>query len=145
MPYLCCMDVLTPEQRRRNMQAIRSKETKAEVVLAKELWSRGHRYRKNDSNVFGCPDLTFAKYKLAIFVDGEYFHGYNWDIEKHRIKTNQDFWWKKIEGNMKRDEVVNEMLVNNGWTVLRFWTKDLKRNIGNCILKIEEEIERLCR
>ena len=95
------MDVLTKEQRRKNMQAIRSKETKDEVLLAKALWQRGHRYRKNDKTVFGKPDLTFKRYKLAIFVDSEYFHGKDWNIEKHRIQTNRDFWWAKIEGNGK--------------------------------------------
>lgn len=104
------MDVLTPEQRRRNMQAIKSTETKMEVRLAKALWARGHRYRKNNKTIFGKPDLTFKKYKIAVFVDSEYFHGKDWETEKHRIKTNTDFWWKKREGNMARDiEVTNKL------------------------------------
>lgn len=139
------MDVLTPEQRRRNMQAIKSKETKAEIALAKALWANGHRYRKNNKKFFGNPDLTFSKCKLAIFVDGEYFHGYNWDTEKHRIKTNREFWWSKIEGNMKRDELVNQTLVENEWTVLRFWTQELRKNLASCIEKIEQAINELCR
>ncbi|PVD54097.1 very short patch repair endonuclease [Terrimonas sp.] len=134
------MDVLTKEQRRKNMQAIRSKETKDEVLLAKALWQRGHRYRKNDKTVFGKPDLTFKRYKLAIFVDSEYFHGKDWDTEKHRIQTNRDFWWAKIEGNMKRDSRVNEELVKTGWKVLRFWSKEIRKNLANCINKIEENL-----
>lgn len=134
------MDVLTKEQRRKNMQAIRNKATKDEVLLAKALWQRGHRYRKNDKTVFGKPDLTFTRYKLAIFVDGEYFHGKDWDTEKHRIQTNKDFWWTKIEGNMKRDIQVNEELVKNGWKVLRFWSKEIRKNLANCIKKIEENL-----
>lgn len=134
------MDVLTKEQRRKNMQAIRSKATKDEVLLAKALWKRGHRYRKNDKTVFGKPDLTLKRYKLAIFVDSEYFHGKDWDIEKYRIRTNRDFWWAKIEGNMKRDKQVNEELVKTEWKVLRFWSKEIRKNLANCINKIEESL-----
>lgn len=122
------MDVLTSEQRRRNMQAIKSKATKAEVTLARALWARGHRYRKNNKKIFGSSDLTFARCKLAIFIDGEYFHGYNWEIEKYRIKTNREFWWNKIEGNMRRDQIVNQTLAFNGWTVLRFWSLEIRKN-----------------
>jgi DNA mismatch endonuclease (patch repair protein) len=81
------MDVLSKEQRRRNMQAIKSKGSKDEVLLAKILWQKGLRYRKNDKSVFGKPDLIFKRQKLAIFIDSEYFHGYNWKTEKNRIKT----------------------------------------------------------
>jgi DNA mismatch endonuclease (patch repair protein) len=139
------MDVLTPEQRRRNMQAIKSKETKAEILLAKALWAKGHRYRKHNKKVFGNPDLTFAKCRVAIFVDGEYFHGYNWETEKHRIKSNRSFWWTKIEGNMKRDELVNKTLVENGWTVVRFWSVEIRKNLAYCVDKIEALIDAQCR
>jgi len=135
------MDVLTEEQRRKNMRAIRSKDTKDEVILAKTLWNRGHRYRKNDKTVFGKPDLTFKRYKLAIFVDSEYFHGKDWEIEKHRIKTNRKFWWAKIEGNMKRDRQVNEELVKDGWKVLRLWSKEIRKNLASCIIKVEEYLK----
>lgn len=135
------MDVLTKEQRRKNMKAIRSKATKDEVLLAKTLWRLGHRYRKNDKTVFGKPDLTFKRHKLAIFVDSEYFHGKDWDNEKYRIQTNQDFWWAKIESNMKRDKQVNNELVKTGWKVLRFWSKEIRNNLANCINKIEETLK----
>lgn len=85
------MDVLTVEQRTKNMKAIKSKNTKMEVLLAKALWSKGIRYRKNDKSVFGRPDLTIKKKKVAIFVDSEYFHGKDWNVEKHRIKSNRVF------------------------------------------------------
>lgn len=137
------MDVLTKEQRRKNMQAIRSKGTKAEVLLAKTLWSKGFRYRKNDKKVFGKPDLTFKKIKLAVFVDSEYFHGKEWDVQKHRIKTNQSFWWNKIEGNIKRDNKVNNKLVQDGWKILRFWDKEIIKKLANCIEIIELEVHRL--
>lgn len=135
------MDVLTKEQRRKNMQAIKSKDTKDEILLAKTLWQRGHRYRKNNKTVFGKPDLTFKKYKVAVFVDSEYFHGKDWNTEKHRIKTNREFWWTKIEGNMQRDLRVNEQLINNGWKVLRFWSKEIRKNLAYCVTEIEQNLK----
>lgn len=135
------MDVLTKEQRTKNMKAIRSQGTKDEVLLAKALWQKGYRYRKNDKTVFGKPDLTFKKYKIAIFVDSEYFHGKDWETEKLRIKSNRDFWWPKIEGNIKRDILVNETLISTGWTVLRFWSKELRKNKEDCLQVIVNGIE----
>ena len=136
------MDVLTKEQRQKNMRAIKSKGTKIEELLGKALWAKGYRYRKNNKNVFGKPDFTFKKYKIAIFCDSEYFHGKDWEIRKHRIKTNTEFWHKKIESNIKRDKLVNEMLLKEGWQVIRFWGEDIKKNLDFCVLRIEKAIER---
>lgn len=135
------MDVLTTEQRRKNMQAIKSKSTKDEILLAKALWNRGYRYRKNDKRIFGKPDLTFKRFKVAIFVDSEYFHGKDWETEKFRIKTNRNFWWKKIEGNIERDKRVNQELTNAGWKVLRFWSKEIRKNLANCVYTIEANLK----
>lgn len=135
------MDVLTPEQRTKNMKAIRSKNTKMELLLAKSLWSKGIRYRKNDKSVFGRPDLTIKKYKIAIFVDSEYFHGKDWETEKYRIRTNQEFWWNKIESNQKRDQIVNCFLVDKGWKVLRFWSRKVSKNLNLCVNQIIAVIE----
>ena len=134
------MDVLTPEQRSKNMRAIKGKNTKMELVLAKALWAQGIRYRKHDKSVFGIPDLSIKRIKIAIFIDSEYFHGKDWETNKYRIKTNRDFWWKKIEGNQKRDSVVNKILVDKGWKVLRFWSQDVHKNLNICINKILSEI-----
>lgn len=134
------MDVLTPEQRSRNMKAIRSKNTKMEILLAKALWAQGIRYRKNDKSVFGKPDLTIKKYKIAIFVDSEYFHGKDWETAKYRIKTNRLFWWNKIESNQNRDQLVSTYLVNHGWKVLRFWSQDVSKNLNLCIYQINTVI-----
>ncbi len=123
------------------MQAIKSQGTKDEILLARALWSKGYRYRKNDKTVYGKPDLTFKKYKVAIFVDSEYFHGKDWESEKYRIKSNRNFWWPKIEGNIKRDQIVNEKLVSDGWRVLRFWSGEIRKKLENCILKIERELQ----
>jgi len=135
------MDVLTREQRTKNMKAIKSKNTKMEVLLAKSLWAKGIRYRKNDKSVFGKPDLTIKKHKIAIFIDSEYFHGKDWTKEKYRIKTNREFWWKKIEENQRRDQLVNSYLVDKDWKVLRFWSQDIRKNLNLCIEKIDATID----
>lgn len=123
------------------MQAVKSTGTKAEVLLAKTLWHKGYRYRKNDKSVFGKPDLTFKKIKLAIFVDGEFWHGKNWEKRKHDHKSNIKFWHNKIEGNMRRDVEVNKTLKENGWTVMRFWAKDIEKNLLPCVDKIIKKIK----
>lgn len=134
------MDKLTKEQRRRNMQANKSTGTKPELLLAKALYTRGHRYRKNNKNVFGKPDLTFKRIKLAIFVDGEFWHGKDWEIRKYDHKTNKEFWFNKIERNIRRDKNVNKELKEHGWKVLRFWAKEIENNLLDCLEKIENEI-----
>lgn len=135
------MDVLTKDQRKRNMQAIRSCNTKIEDKLAKMLFSKGYRYRRNDKSVFGKPDIVFKRLKIAIFCDSEYFHGKDWEKEKSRIQTNTEFWHKKIEMNMLRDIRVNEELLKNNWKVLRFWGKDIEKNVDFCVLEITKAIE----
>ena len=134
------MDKLTKEQRRKNMQAVKSKGSKIEKTLASALWSRGFRYRKNDKTVFGKPDFTFKKLKLAIFVDSEFWHGKDWDIKKEEHKSNREFWINKIERNIARDVEVNEELTKQGWVVLRFWGKEIIKNLASCVEKIESVI-----
>ena len=125
------------------MQAIRSSNTKAEILLAKALFSKGYRYRKNNKSVFGTPDLTFKKIKLAIFVDGEFWHGKDWENRKNNIETNKEYWIKKIENNIKRDTKVNDILSSQNWTVLRFWAKDIEKKLDYCVSKIENVIKSL--
>jgi len=127
------------------MRAIKGKDTKEEVRLAKALWKRGHRYRKHDKSVFGTPDLSFKKYKIAIFVDGEFFHGKDWEKVKARLDSNKDYWIKKIERNRERDLEVNEYLTSKGWKVLRFWSKDVKQHCYTTVRIIEKEIESACK
>ena len=114
------MDRHTPEQRRKNMQAVKNKDSKIEVILRKELWKRGLRYRKNSSKVFGKPDIVFIGKKVAVFCDSEFWHGYDWEHKKDEIKSRREFWIPKIERNMQRDVEVTEKLTADGWTVLRF-------------------------
>ncbi len=137
------MDVHTPEQRRKNMQAIKASGTKIEKVFAKVLWAKGYRYRKNYNKIIGKPDFVFVKYKIVIFCDGDYWHGKDWETAKSRIKTNTDFWQKKIEGNIKRDKEVNKVLQEQGWTVLRFWESEIKKELNRCIDKVESSIEEM--
>ena len=113
-----------------------------EVKLAKALRGKGYRFRRNSKFVYGKPDFSLKKYKLAIFVDSEYFHGKNWESEKFRIKTNREFWWNKIEGNIRRDQHVNEVLKKSGWNVLRFWTEDVRKNVDFCLTLVTREIEK---
>jgi DNA mismatch endonuclease, patch repair protein len=133
------MDCFTTEQRSKIMSAIRSKDTKEEITLAKALWHLGYRYRKNNRKIFGCPDFTFATLKIAIFVDGEFFHGKDWETKK-KPKTNSDYWIKKIERNMQRDIEVNTYLESQNWKILRFWSNDIKKNLDLCIVEIEKAI-----
>ncbi|MBS1751400.1 MAG: very short patch repair endonuclease [Bacteroidetes bacterium] len=135
------MDKLSPEQRRKNMQAVKAKGSVIEMTLAKALWQKGYRYRKNDKSVFGKPDFTFKKLKIAIFVDSEFWHGKNWRKSKHHHKSNQEFWHRKIEQNIKRDKTVNKTLKNNDWTVIRFWGNEIQKNVASCVIKIEESIK----
>ncbi len=134
------MDRLTKEKRRKNMQAVKNKDSKIEIMLRKALWDKGYRYRKNYSAVEGKPDIVLSKYKIAIFCDSEFWHGYNWEIRKNDIKSNQEFWIKKIEGNIKRDANVNKILKQQGWKVIRFWGKEIQKNLEICINRIEKEI-----
>ena len=127
------MDNQTPEQRHFNMTAIKSKNSKIEMVLRKALWNKGIRYRKNYKKLLGKPDIAITKYKIAIFCDCEFWHGYNWDEKKNEIKSNQEFWYRKIENNIKRDRYVTETLQQQGWIVLRFWGKEILKDINKCV------------
>ena len=135
-------DVLTPEQRRKNMQNTRNKDTKIEIILRKALWAKGYRYRKNYKDIPGKPDIALTKYKIAIFCDSEFFHGKDWEVLKPRLEksNNSDFWIGKISRNRERDDEINKSLLFMGWTVIRFWGNDIKKNTDECIRVIEETI-----
>lgn len=136
------MDVLTPEQRRKNMQHIKSKDTSIEIALRKALWKKGYRYRKNFKGLPGKPDIAITKYKIAIFCDGEFFHGKDWEVKKPKLMNskNSDYWISKIERNMERDHENEQKLLFIGWTVIRFWGKEILKNTDDCIKVIEEAI-----
>ena len=136
------MDNLTTEQRHKNMQNIKSKDTKIEVQLRKALWAKGYRYRKNDKKLPGKPDIVLGKYKIVIFCDSEFFHGKDWEVLKPRLEkgTNPEYWVKKIENNRRRDDEINKELTFEGWTVIRLWGKDIKNKLDECIKVIEDII-----
>ena len=135
------MDKLTPEQRKKCMRANKSKGTKPELALAKAMWALGLRYRKNSGSIFGKPDFSFKKYKVAVFVDGEFWHGKDWEQRKVEIKGNREFWIAKIERNIRRDMEVTGRLKAEGWTVLRFWSNDVVKNAGCHAEKVKEIIQ----
>ena len=122
-----------------NMSRIRCKDTKIEILLRKELWRRGLRYRKNCGKIFGKPDIVFISKKIAIFCDSEFWHGYDWEHRKHDFKKNREFWIPKIERNIRRDREVTERLQSEGWLVLRYWGKTIKKNLTDCADEIEGE------
>ena len=133
---------IVDEKRHKNMSKIKDKDTKIELVLRKALWKRGYRYRKNYKELPGKPDIAITKYKIAIFCDGEFFHGKEWDSMKTKIAkgNNADYWIKKIERNKERDTQNDAELQFLGWTVIHFWGKDILNNTETCIKVIEETI-----
>lgn len=134
-------DDLTPEQRRRNMQAIRSKDTTIELRMRKALWQCGVRYRKNYKKLVGKPDIAITKYRIAVFCDSDYWHGYDWENRNQRIKSNRDYWVPKIERNMKRDREVTAALQDEGWLVLRFWEWQIRKQLDECVEAVLQSIE----
>jgi DNA mismatch endonuclease vsr len=131
------MGIKTPEQIRKNMRAVKNKDSAIEVLLRRELWRRGLRYRKNVAGLTGKPDIVFMGKKIAVFCDGDFWHGYDWENRKQDIKSRKEFWIPKIERNMQRDIEVNEALERDGWLVLRFWGNEIKTNCSACADKIE--------
>ncbi|AVW03479.1 very short patch repair endonuclease [Lactiplantibacillus plantarum] len=114
------------------MSKVHLKGGKAETYLAKILWHRGIRYRKNYAELPGSPDIAITSQKVAIFVDGEFWHGKDWEVKKKRLSRNREYWIQKIEENMDRDKRDDMLLRNEGWTVLHFWEKDVLRNPEYC-------------
>jgi len=124
-----------------NMSRIKSKDTKIELMLRKELWARGFRYRKNVRGIPGTPDIVFKKQKIAIFCDSEFWHGYNWESNKTRFTFECSvFWINKIQKNISRDNLINIQLEKEGWSVLRYWGFEIKRDISKILGEIAEEI-----
>ncbi len=134
------MSTKTKEQISFNMKQVKNKDSKIELMLRKELWKRGLRYRKNANGIVGKPDIVFIGKKIAVFCDSEFWHGYDWEHKKHEFRSRQDFWIPKIERNMERDREVNEALKSAGWTVIRFWGKEIKSDVCRCADIIEKAI-----
>lgn len=126
----------TTADRSKRMANIKGKNTKAEVLLRKALWANGMRFRIHVRNMSGKPDIVIRKYRLAIFVDGSFWHGFQWEKKKPTIKSNAKFWIPKIERNIQRDQINQKKLEGAGYTVMRFWDHDIQKNLKKCLNQI---------
>ena len=122
------------------MSRVKLKGGKAETALAKALWHEGIRYRKNYRKLPGSPDIAITKYKVAVFVDGEFWHGFDWENRKGKLKSNREYWIEKIEENMARDKRNDKILKSNGWMPIHFWEKEVKNSLPECVETIQEVI-----
>ncbi len=122
------------------MGRIKSIDTTPEKNFRLMLWHKGYRYRKNYKELPGKPDIVFIKKKIAIFIDGEFWHGFEWEKKKQNIKVNREYWVKKIEGNIERDKRNNQLLEEKGWKVIRFWMHELNKNPKMCIYEVQKEL-----
>ena len=128
------VDVLTTDQRKLNMSRIRAKNTLPEIRFRKLLYSRGIRGYRIHPNIPGKPDLVFSKKKVAVFIDGCFWHKCPLDFKEP--DTRKEFWLKKINLNVERDEKVNRELEGMGWTVIRIWEHEIKKEPEQAIKKI---------
>ena len=132
----------TPEITYKIMSAVKSKNTRPELKLRKELWSRGFRYRVNMKTLAGKPDIALTKFKIAVFCDGDFWHGHNWAIRglsslDEELAQYSEYWRTKILNNIERDKNTTEKLKSEGWTVLRFWESDIKADVVKCADTVE--------
>lgn len=123
------------------MANVSLKGGKSETALAKALWHEGFRYRKNYKKLPGSPDIAITKYKVAVFIDGEFWHGENWEERKSKLKSNRDYWIEKIEENISRDKRNDELLYEMGWMPIHFWEKEVKKNLTGCVHKVIDAIQ----
>ena len=129
----------TPEISKR-MKALSHKKSKVESILAKALWHKGYRYRLNYKDLPGTPDIALTKYKIAIFVDGEFWHGKDFEKTKEKLKNNKDYWIEKIEENIQRDKRNDNLLRQMEWIPLHFWGREVIQYPELCIEEILETI-----
>lgn len=139
------MSKRTPEITHKIMSAVKSKDTEPELMLRKALWHIGLRYRKNYKQLPGKPDVVFLRKKVAIFCDGDFWHGHNWAIRglkslDEELNGYSDFWRTKILKNIERDEKNNCLLMEMGWTVIRFWESDIRSKLDECVQRVVDAI-----
>jgi DNA mismatch endonuclease (patch repair protein) len=132
----------TTAKRSSLMSKIKGKNTAPELIFRKLLWRNGLRYRIDFGKLPGKPDIVNLRLKIVIFIDGEFWHGYNWNEKKTKIKANRDFWIPKIERNMQRDERNNLELAKSGFKVFRFWEHELKQDINKCLQQVLNFVKR---
>lgn len=132
------------EESSRTKSRIRSSGTKPEMRLRRALWNLGLRYRVNVCSLPGSPDIVFTRSRVAVFCDGDFFHGRNWDVLRANLarRANPSYWISKIQYNRGRDKDVNLSLKEEGWLVLRFWESDIDTDIGRVVEAVRETIYR---
>lgn len=131
------MDDMTATQRHRNMQRIRAADTKPEIMLRKALWHKGIRYRKNYKALPGTPDVVLTHQKIAVFVDGDFWHARGHEAHPgEQVASNREYWIRHLSRNVERDKEVNDALTEAGWLVLRFWESDIKQDLDRCVGQI---------
>ncbi len=130
----------TDEATSKRMAKVKLKRGDGEVAIAKILWNEGYRYWLNYKILPGSPDIAVKKYHIAVFVDGEFWHGYDWENRKPKLKRNREYWIEKIEENMARDARVDKELISMGWIPLHFWSNEVKRDVNGCVQAIKENI-----
>jgi len=135
------MGKFSQEQRSKVMKSVKSKDTDIELTLRLALWAKGLRYRKNYRDVRGTPDIAFPSLKIAVFCDSEFWHGYDWENQKNDFKSNQAFWYRKIERNIERDKEITAQLQEEGWTVMRFWGKNIRCNLESCVAAVYQCVQ----
>ncbi len=133
---------------RKAMSAVKGANTTPELILRKALWARGYRYRLHVKKLSGKPDIVFASARVAVFVDGDYWHGAQWKRrgfksleDQMKDVSNRDYWIKKIKGNVRRDKRNNALLRKSGWKVLRIWESDIRKRPGRAVEKIIKAID----
>lgn len=125
----------------KRMSKIMLKGNKVETKLAKALWHKGYRYRLNYKELPGSPDIAITKFCIAIFIDGEFWHGKDFENKKDKLKNNKDYWIEKIEENINRDIRNDKKLKELGWIPIHFWSKEVNSNLEYCVQVIEDFIE----
>jgi DNA mismatch endonuclease (patch repair protein) len=124
------------------MKKIKSKNNANEIKLRKHLWALGYRYRINMKSILGKPDLVFIRENVVVFIDGDFWHGYNWESRKEKLKTNREYWIPKIERNIQRDKETTFKLSMEGWKVIRFWEHEIEKSFDNCIREIIDVLKK---
>jgi DNA mismatch endonuclease (patch repair protein) len=130
----------TDEATSKRMSRVKLKRGSAEMALAKLLWHEGYRYWLNYKKLPGSPDIAIQKYHVAVFVDGEFWHGYDWENKKSKLKRNREYWIEKIEENIARDKRVDQELSARGWTPIHFWSKEVQNDINGCLQSVKDLI-----
>jgi len=131
-------DLETDERTSKRMSHVSLKNGEVETLLAKQLWHKGYRYRLNYKKLPGSPDIAILKYHIAVFIDGEFWHGYDWVNKREKLKRNRNYWVQKIEENIGRDARVDRELISLGWVPIHFWSKEVISDSAECIRKIDK-------